>query len=92
MRRSQRWWGPDAFGSFRQTHRRDHQIGGHRHDEQAWPRLRQEMRGVDNQGANTIAGRHNGIGDSGKIGSAVRGQRAADIFENDGTRRPPLRT
>ena len=69
---------------------RTHQIGargGPRGDhEDPGPRLRQEGRGVHLQGPKAVALRRERRAERREIAPAVRGEQAADVFDDDGAR------
>ena len=68
----------------------DRHIGAHGDDEQARSRLRHEQRRVDHQRAETIILRGQRPANRFEVFAAMRGQRAADIFEHDRRRRTAL--
>ena len=70
--------------------RRNRDILSRGDDEQPRARLRNEQRRVDDQRAKSVALFRQRLADFGKVLAAMRGERAADIFEHDERRRTAL--
>src|SRR5947209_12045562 len=55
-------------------------------EEHPWPRLRHKVRGVDDDGADAIAGVGERAGERGEVLATTRSERAVDIFQHNGAR------